>query len=170
MDEAKGLLLTLVVVFTAPLVIGLGLAMLRGTTQKVNETVDHGDLEPVWIRGTSTDDGTVWQYSQRNTKTGETYRTVFVIGNSNHTDFRSDSTFPRGHETINGKPAKSYATEQAATDALLALGNKPKPPMPPAPALPPAPQWPNTGSNPFGGMASAGGGFGSTDGRPSFNF
>lgn len=172
MSEARNFLLLIVTIAAAPLIVG---GIIWGTKQVMRknppaEAVNDGkELQAKWARGMSTNDGTVWQY-QLCYVDGRAYSVQYVIGNSNHTKFDNDSSYPRGHVTIDGEKAKAYATEQQANNALLAKANKPSPPMPPSPPTPPAPKWPNTGTNPFGGPASAGGGFGSTDGKPSFTF
>jgi hypothetical protein len=170
MSEARNFFLLIGVFIAAPIIAGLGIAAVRNRPQKPAEPVNEGkELETKWTRGLSTKDGTVWRY-ERCYADGRPYSTQFVIGNSNHTKFDSDSAYPRGHASINGEKARVYATNEQAENSLLEKGNRPSPPMPPPTSPPPAPGWPGTGTNPFEQGSKVGGGFGSKDSKPRFNF
>lgn len=168
--ETQGLFGLIAIAVIAPLAVGVLINLTRRVRKKAEPVNNGKPLTTKWARGLSTSDGTVWQL-QFCYEDGTPYRTTYVIGNSTHTKFVSDSTYPRGHETIDGEKAKAYPTEEAAETALLAMGSKPRPPMPEPEGGGGSNGWSDTPTgNPFGTMASAGGGIGSTDGRPSFNW
>ena len=168
-SEAQGLFGLIAIAVIAPLVVGFGIALARGMKKKTPLPKPGGVpvYQAKWSRGITTSRGTVWQY-QLCFEDGRPYRTAYVIGNSDHTKFISDSTYPRGHETIDGERAKSYPTEQAAETALLAMGEKPNKPQPKPNNPKPNPLKPTFPVGPGGSQVQ--GGFGSQDTKPRFNF